>query len=85
MPVCLRVDARCLWAVRQRPRLHGDHRQLSLAPKSQPVHPSAGISSTPTEGHMRTTLNFIAVFAGAITMMPLLVQPTPLILWLAPV
>jgi hypothetical protein len=33
---------------------------------------------------MKTALSFISVFIGGILMMPLLVEPTPLTLWLSP-
>jgi hypothetical protein len=37
----------------------------------------------PMEGTVRTAISFIAVFAAAAAMMPLLVQPTPFALLIA--
>ncbi len=44
----------------------------------------AFVGIAPAEGLMCITLRFITVVAGAAAMLPLLVEPTPLTLWFAP-
>jgi hypothetical protein len=41
------------------------------------------ITTTLTEGTVRTAINFITVLTSAAAMMPLLVEPTPLTLLIA--